>query len=131
VTIEKFVEYLKGFKPNTKVFPISETDDSETIEQTNMVSGEYWYYPVEKSKFPFKDFTKTIGAPGTLDHLPEGGIGIYTDDNFWPLAFLPYEYKDIDIKDLVEVLWPHLTEGAIYSEDYIEQNYSFPLTTGE
>jgi hypothetical protein len=112
-------EYLKNFKEERHEYPL---DTGETFVVTSMHHGDFWFNPLDG--IPPRDFTKVIGVPGTLDSLPEGGIGIYMDDNFWAVAFLPYDYNYMEIKELVEVLWPHLMETAVFCEDYIEESNS-------
>ncbi len=104
------VEFIKEFKEERE-HHIPEVD----VVSITMVNGEWWFDPTACNG-SFNDFNKEILHP---DSPIEGLVGVRVDDNFWLVAMLPYEYKDIDIKDIVQVLWPHLVEKAIFEPDYI------------
>ena len=76
------------------------------------------YYVITK-ELPSHDFNKEIIAPGLLKQWPEGVLGIRVDDNFWAVAALPYEFKNISIKNIVKTLWPNILNPRL-NPDYIE-----------
>lgn len=61
---------------------------------------------------PCHDFNREFIEPGTNEEFPEGALGIRVDDDFWLVARLPYEYRVLSIEDLVEVLWPDITDAT-------------------
>lgn len=52
-------------------------------------------------------FNKEICHPGVKSEYPDGAIAIYSDDSFFCVAVLPYEYKDISIQEIIKVIFRH------------------------
>ena len=67
-------------------------------------NGKWW----ASIDLPFSenDFNKEIVDPNINEDYPEGAVGIRVDDDFWQVAALPLEFKDLSIQEMVEVLWP-------------------------
>lgn len=78
---------------------------------TGFKNGKYWV----SSRVPCFDFNKEIVIPGVSETYPEGAVGIRTDDNFFAVAVIPYEYRDTSVQDIVEVL---------FSDRYEEEDVS-------
>ena len=68
---------------------------------------------------PTLDFNKEICPPGTIERFPEGVVGLRTDDNFFTVGAIPYEFRDLSIKDIAETLYAELydTQEFSYNED--------------
>lgn len=91
----------------------------------------YW---VMRKSLPGLDFNREIVEPGTDPKVPEGGIGIRVDDDFWAVAFLPHaEYKDRSLQDIVAELWPTYASQATYAPDHgsVEQKLHRARITAE
>lgn len=58
---------------------------------------------------PCWDFNREIAAPGVLENYPDGAVAIRCDDDFWIVAVLPYEFRDVSCPEIVSALWPHVT----------------------
>ena len=96
--------------------PIPEwSENAERTSRTYRLDG-WWYAPDPG----FDDFNKEIVPPGVLDALPEGGVGIRTDDDFWTEAVFPHEFRDISIQDMVAILWPEI-QDPVFHEDVIAE----------
>lgn len=54
-----------------------------------------------ESNPPFSDFSKEIVEPGTNSTFPDGAVGIRVDDDFWIVAALPYDYRDVPLEHIV------------------------------
>lgn len=71
--------------------------------------GKWWI----AQRLAGHDFCKEILEPGTNENLPDGAVGIRTDDDFWIAAELPYRFKDLDCATLVSIAWPHIENPII------------------
>ena len=71
--------------------------------------GEYFW----SSELPSYDFTKEVLEPGCSETLPEGATGLRVDDDFWIVGIIPYEYRDVPTRELVDVLYPWIPEGKV------------------
>lgn len=78
-------------------------------------NGDYGW----TTDLPYYDFNKEIVPPGILEQWPDGAVGIRVDDNFWAVASLPYKFKDLDTKFLINNMWPTVKVYKI-NPDYIE-----------
>ena len=66
------------------------------------------YWTTKFDDLGWRDFNKEINHPGDNPKFIEGCVGIRTDDDFWVVAVVPYEYKIMDVQDIVFTLWPEL-----------------------
>ncbi|WP_315921988.1 hypothetical protein [Mesorhizobium sp. SP-1A] len=62
---------------------------------------------------PFTDFNRQIVEPGTNPDFPSGALGIYSDDDFYAVASLPYRFKDLSCAEIVATLWPEIENPVI------------------
>lgn len=62
---------------------------------------------------PCYDFNRELVYPNTHPKHRDGCIFVRTDDDFFVVAALPWEFNEISIGDIVAVLWPHLTPSQI------------------
>ena len=67
--------------------------------------GDLWWYDREP---PFDDFNKELVPPGANKKFPDGAVGVRCDDDFWAIACLPWEFRDMTIQEIVSVLWPNI-----------------------
>ena len=108
--IEEFCEYVSAM-----VLVETKNDDSDFVyTMMQSVDKQYSYHP----NTGFDDFTKEICEPGDLVDVPEGCVGIRSDDNFWVEAVLPYKFKDLSIQDMVAVLWSDIKDPICHDDVY-------------
>lgn len=57
------------------------------------------------------DLNREVIKPETNEDLPNGAIGVRTDDDFWVVGMLPYEeFKDVSMADIANEFWSDLTD---------------------
>ena len=77
---------------------------------------------------PGLDFNRQIVEPNVKEDFPDGGMGIYVDDDFWCVAVLPLEqYRETPIEQIVAEFWPSYVDQATYGPDHgtMEQKLYF------
>ena len=72
------------------------------------------YDPAKSAVCSFWDFTREVIKPNT--EFPDGAIGIRVDDDFWAVAVLPYQFKDISLKTIVRVFWPEVERPSFHPD---------------
>lgn len=90
----------------------ADPDATYTVITFRMPDSKWWYNPQPG----FSDFNKEICPPGVIKGLPEGGTGIRSDDDFWTEAIFPYEFREIEIGEMVAVLWPHVQDPVLHPD---------------
>lgn len=70
--------------------------------------GQWWV----SETVPAHDFNREIMKPGQRPDFPDGAFGIRTDDDFWAVAVLPYEFRLIPLPEVVALLWPTITDPS-------------------
>lgn len=79
------------------------------------------YWAATEDELPSHDFNKEILSPGTNSSFPDGVVGICADDDFWPVAALPYSYRDTNVGALVASLWPGVKSPKFNTDVGTEQ----------
>lgn len=88
-------------------------EQGENIDGKVIACGDYWW----SVAVPCYDFNKEIVEPGTNETFPDGAIGLRVDDDFWAVAALPYKFRDLQTRDIVDVLFPWIPEGEVRIND--------------
>lgn len=97
--LDKFKHYVNTF---------TETDKGQIKRDPNDERFNYCNIPV-----PYWDFNWVINTPGFNERFPEGVAGIYMDEDFWLAAVFPYEYRELDLKDVISIIFPYVEEIKI------------------
>ena len=63
------------------------------------------------------DFNRDLIPPNTSTERPEGIVGIRVDEDFFLVAILPWKYHELNIQEIVQVLWPRLYNKSIFRPD--------------
>jgi hypothetical protein len=71
-----------------------------------LAHGEYFVDKVVH----FRDLNREIVQPGEDDQLPEGGVGIRGDGDFWILAFLPHRFSALSCEEIARNIWPEVKD---------------------
>lgn len=79
---------------------------SWTTVTHHAVDGPWWYHATPG----YSDFNRELCPPGVLDGLPDGGVGVRSDDDFWTEAILPWEFRSLTIQEIATVLWPNVED---------------------
>lgn len=95
--------FVSDFKPGK--LPASSDGD-----ELYLIEGK-WIIMISP---PWKDFTREIVEAN--EEYPEGAVSIRGDIDFYHVAILPYHFKDIPVIDIVETLWPNLSDPVIYPD---------------
>lgn len=101
MTVERLLEFLAS---------MAETDHGGGVKGLTL---EPWWVALDG--LPDHDFNREIHHPGEEDEeddaFPDGALRIMVDDDFWCVARLPYEFRDLSIETLVGVLWPEIADA--------------------
>lgn len=85
-----------------------------TTTSFHMAGQPWWYHGTPG----FNDFNRELCSPGVLDDLPDGGVGIRSDDDFWTEAILPWRFRDLPIETIVAVLWPDIANPVFKPDSH-------------
>jgi hypothetical protein len=72
-----------------------------TLEPTK--AGSIFY--VDRT-CPYTDYCKEVSKPGENANYADGVTALRVDDDFWAVVTLPYEFKDLATKDIVDIVFP-------------------------
>ena len=100
------IHLLADFKQFISTFERKDTDNGDgwvTTEHTS-TDGRWWYNGTPG----FDDFNKEVCPAGKVEHLPDGAVGIRSDDDFWTEAIFPLKFCHLSIEEMVSILWPHI-----------------------
>jgi hypothetical protein len=64
---------------------------------------------------PSHDLNRSLEIPGS-EGFKEGAVRIISDDDFYPVAHLPWEFSGLSVAAIASVLWPELEE-AVFRPD--------------
>lgn len=92
-------------------------DTTWTVTEFRVPDGPWWYHGTPG----FNDFNRELCPPGVMDTLPDGGVGIRSDDDFWTEAILPWRFRGLPVQVIVGVLWPGI-EDPVFKPDTVTES---------
>lgn len=90
---------LEDLRHFLSLFTPAKDKDSDSVYFEN---GKHYY----DSALHFRDLNREIVEAGTSDSLPEGGLGIRGDNDFWTLAHLPLRFRNLSCEEIAGAIWP-------------------------
>jgi len=78
-------------------------DSVDEYVMGDQFDDSYWYRMMTICSY----LNKEVVHPGVNEDYPDGVVGVRDDDNFWAIAVIPYEFKNLAIEEIASVFWPH------------------------